>query len=386
MSKQFQTHIRSLAFGARGVGEVEGKICFVEGALPGEDVVFDIIKDTARYVEGKVVEVLKPSEDRTAPPCQYYGRCGGCQLQHLNYAKELDCKRQQVEDIFQRIGGKKNFTCDEIIPSPDSFHYRDTVTLHKSEGGYGFYSARSKEIIDISECLLATKAINEKLEEMPRIGRKDDVTLKSDHAGRVWASNRPGERFFLDKYNGKDIYLSPKAFSQTNRFIADKIAETLTEWIGFSGDGAVFFDVYCGTGFFSFLTERDFSLRIGMDENRIAIDCTKTTVKQFGLEKIKFYRGTVEEDFFNVFERAKGDHNIVFIDPSRAGVDKRFLCKLKDCKDIDKLYYLSCDPSKLARDMKMLIDDAVWSLGRVLPFDMFPRTRHIEVLAEFCRT
>ena len=83
MAKRMRTDIYTLAFGGSGIGKVDGKVCFVEGALPGEEVVFEVEKDTPRYIKGSVLEIVSPSVDRVEAPCRYYGICGGCQLQHL---------------------------------------------------------------------------------------------------------------------------------------------------------------------------------------------------------------------------------------------------------------------------------------------------------------
>ncbi len=379
-----RTEIYSLAFGGEGIGKIDGKICFVEGALPGEEVEFEAVKVDPKFIKGRVVEVLKPSEDRVAPECPYYKECGGCQLQHILYEKELYYKELQVKDLLERISGIKEPIVEAIVPSDSPYNYRSSVTLHRRDGKYGFV-ARDKEIIvAIDKCAIAEESLNESIGELSASG-KDDVTLKSDHNGNVWSSTRPGQRFYVDRYNGFDMYLSPKAFSQANRYIAGKVSDVLNDWIGVSGEGAVFFDAYCGAGFFTFLASKDFSLKIGMDISRIAIDCAKTTLRNSDLTDIKFYKDDAEKEFFNVFSRNKSKENILFLDPPRIGCKKGFLEMVSNCGDLDKVYYLSCDPARLARDVKLLTAEGGLELTRVQPFDMFPQTKHVEVLAEFVR-
>ncbi len=385
MAKQLRANIFSLAFGGSGVGKVDGKVCFVDGALPGEEVLFEVLKDTARYIEGAVTEILKPSGDRTPPLCRYYAECGGCQLQHLSYEKELYYKKEQVVQLLNRISGRDDFICQDVVPSRDCYHYRSSVTLHKKGNKYGYYARDGRTIIAIEECLVAEEAINRELIGLTAGSGKDDVTLKADHLGQVWISDRSGERFFADRYRDVEVFLSPKSFSQSNRYISEMVAETLERWIGPSHPDTAFFDAYCGAGFFSFLLGQDFGIRVGMDTNRIAIDCAKTTVKKHGLHNVKFYKGDVEKEFFDVFHRTKKQENILLIDPPRKGADRSFLEKVKAEEDVSGIYYISCDPARLARDVKILTDDSEWALKKVCPFDMFPRTKHIEVLAEFSR-
>ena len=383
MTKLLKTNMYSLAFGGKGIGKIDGKVCFVKGALPGEEVEFYVTKSTSRYIEGDVSKIIVPSEDRQKPVCRYYSICGGCDLQHISYEKELFYKNEQTIQLIKRISGINDFTAGEIVPSKDCYHYRSSVTLHKTGARYGYYKKRQHSIIPIDECPIADKAINMELVELDGKKGKEDVTLKTDFKGKVWSSNVMGERFFIDQYNGVEFFASPKAFSQTNRLAASNIAKILKEWIGPDEKDSAFFDLYCGSGFFSFLLKDNFCFGVGIDSSQIAIDCAKSTIKRMDLADIKFYKGDVEKIFFDVFERNKKSRNILFVDPPRTGLPKMFLEKAARLNDINRIYYLSCDPACLSRDIKVITAFSKWRLTRILPFDMFPRTAHIEVLAEF---
>ena len=387
MKMKLQIKIESLAYGGRGVGRLDGKVCFVEGALPGEEVVFSVIKDKPHYLEGEVVEILIPSPDRIDPPCEYYNECGGCQLQHLTYEKELHYKNKQIGDFIRRTGVSDDFKCENIVPSRDAYNYRSSITLHAAKKKIGYYRKQSHDIIDIKKCLIAEEPINLALKEVSQGSKNsNDITIKSNTFGEVFISNRTGDRFFEDSYRNKNIYFSPKTFSQANRYISGKIVETLEEWIGETKKNTVFFDVYCGAGFFSFLINNAFDVKVGIDEDRVAIECAKNTLKNFDEDNIKFYKSNAEEKFCNIFEQYEHENNIVFLDPPRTGVKKNFLYKIKKMKSINRIYYLSCDPACLSRDIKILTSESDWKLKKVKPFDMFPRTKHIETLTEFSKT
>jgi 23S rRNA (uracil1939-C5)-methyltransferase len=122
-----------------------------------------------------------------------------------------------------------------------------------------------------------------------------------------------------------------------------------------------------------------------MDVSRVSIDCAKTTAKTRKLKNVKFYRADAEKEFFPMFDRMKKEKNILLLDPPRKGMGGDFLEKIKAKGDINKIYYVSCDPARMARDIKILTGGSNWHLGRVQPFDMFPRTKHIETLVEFVR-
>lgn len=382
--RTMKASIYSLAFGGDGVGRVDGKVCFVKGALPGEEVIFNVVKDTDSYVKGDVKEIISASPDRVKPICKYYEKCGGCQLQHISYEKELFYKEQQLNELVSRIAGKKDVKCLPIMPSPKEYNYRSSVTMHSDGGPWGYFKADGINIMPIDECPIAEDAINAELKTIEPDG-KDNVTIKADHEGKVWVSDRPGERFFTDKYGETELFVSPKGFTQANRHIAAAIADELSSWIGAVGPDTAFFDAYSGIGFFTFLVKGDFAARIGMDSSRIAIDCAKSTERKHSREDIKFYLGDAEEEFLALYERLSLGKNILLLDPPRQGLEKRFLEQLKAAERLNKVYYLSCDPARLARDIKIMTESHGWELGRIKPFDMFPRTKHIETLAEFVR-
>jgi len=382
--KQSQTvKIYTLAFGGDGIGKLDGKVCFVEGALPGEDVTFNVIKETSSFIKGSVASIDTSSEDRIQPECEHFGNCGGCQLQHITYEKELYYKEQQVEELIKRISGIKDFELESIVASNKPYGYRDVIRLHRGKDErVGFFGKRSRSVVTIKNCPVSARSINDKLSSIACGKKNNEIVLKSDNNGNVWMSGSKQERFFLDRYNDVELFLSPDAFSQVNRYIAVNIAEVLEGLIGKDNKNVAFFDVYCGAGFFSFLLKNDLDTFIGIDENKVAIECAKKTLAKGTSINKKFYRGIVEKMFIDVYKRHKRDKNILLLNPPRTGVQKSFLETLKDLDGINKIYYLSCDPARLARDIKILTQPGKLHLKKIIPFDMFPQTKHIETLAE----
>ena len=378
--------IDSLAFGGDGVGRLDGKVCFVPGALPGEEVVFETVKETSDYIKGRLKEILIRSSDRVEPVCPYYGKCGGCQTQHLAYEKEVFFKQSQLFELLKRIARENDPVCLDMERSGgDGYGYRSSITLHRKNNRWGFYGVDGATIIPVDRCPIADEAINAELGDVSAPEAKDNVTLKTDWAGKVWMSDRPGERFFSDRYLDKELLFSPKAFSQANRHISERIALTLEEWIGPRGEDSVFFDAYCGVGFYTFLSAGAFASKVGMDVARTAIECAKSTAAKDKRDNARFYVADAEKEFQGIFERQKGRDNVVFLDPPRKGASKEFLESISVSGDVGGIYYLSCDPARLARDVRIISSGGKWKMSRVKPFDMFPRTRHIEALAEFVK-
>ncbi|MFH1753684.1 MAG: methyltransferase [Candidatus Omnitrophota bacterium] len=371
--------IYGLAYGGMGIGKVDGKVCFVKGALPGEKVRFAKESEKKRFAIGSASEILTASGDRVEPVCPYYGRCGGCQYQHLNYEKEVYYKGEQVKEALARIGGLKEYVFDGITPSPLHYGYRSSITVHRSPSGYGYFSVDNNTIIDIDQCPIAAKELSGAICALDHPSGKRDVTLKNDSSGNVWIKGRAGHRFFKDDLLGTRLTFSPLAFSQANRPVACSMVETLRSWIKKHATGTLF-DLYCGVGFFGILMRDLFESIVGVDDSGVAIDCAKTTKKDLAIPNIKFYQG--EDSAFDLFyERARGKVNTIILDPPRSGIDKNILPWLKGLSGSDHLYYISCDPAVLGRDAKLLTQDGGWTLDRVASFDMFPRTKHIESIA-----
>ena len=233
----------------------------------------------------------------------------------------------------------------------------------------------------MDSCCIAEESINDILPFKSQDIKKDRIVFKSDHEGNVKCSAISGERFFWDRFSDKDIMLSPRTFSQCNRKISVTMAEMLGEWIGPRGDDTAFFDLFCGVGFFSYLLE-DFSMCIGMDFDRTAIDCAKTTAKEKGIRNKIFFRVDIETDVAKIFNEKKMSNNILLIDPPRKGLTRNFTEWLKSKKEINKIYFISCDPARMARDIQLITDHTGWKVSRSAMFDMFPRTKHVEVMIE----
>ena len=385
MADKKEIDIYGLAYGGYGVGKIDGKVCFVEGALPGEKVNFSIKENKKNFMTGITADILVSSSDRIKPICSYYGECGGCQYQHLSYEKELISKSQQVVELMQRIGGIKDFECKDIVSSNSCYGYRASITLHRSENAYGYFSKDNKTILGIDSCPLAVQEINRKIPTLFNISKKKNITIKSSVSGNVYISNQPGGRFYTDRLLNADITFSPLAFSQTNPHIASSMATWLCESVKQACDKGKLFDLFCGVGFFGILLRGLFDTVVGIDNSSIAIDCAVQTKKSLNAENIKFYCADVDKYFPANYEKMGKCSSVILVDPPRSGLNRVLAEYLADIKNAHSLYYVSCDPSTLARDARIITKKSNWQLARLACFDMFARTKHIETIAVFKR-
>src|SRR5256885_12643544 len=163
--------IDGLAFGGEGVGRVEGYVLFVRGAVPGDRVLVKVVEARSRFGRAVIESLVSPSPDRIAAPCPYFGRCGGCRLQHLSYPAQLAFKEKQVRDCLQRLGGLGDFELRPIVPAPEPYGYRNKMefTVANAPPAIGLHAAERYDVVlDIERCLLQSESMNALLDEFRR--------------------------------------------------------------------------------------------------------------------------------------------------------------------------------------------------------------------------
>src|SRR5687767_2297840 len=171
-----EVSIHDLAFGGEGVGRLDGYVVFVPGGLPGDRLRVRVTDTRARYARAQIEAVVTASPERVDAPCPYFGRCGGCRLQHLAYPAQLAFKAKQVTDCLERIGGLGAFELRPIVPAPATFGYRNKMEFtvapprrRGSEAGaeppapvmVGLHQAeRYDAVLDVERCLIQSDAMN----------------------------------------------------------------------------------------------------------------------------------------------------------------------------------------------------------------------------------
>lgn len=341
--------IERVAFGGKGIGRLpSGKVCFVAGTIPGETVTVDIQREKSGYAEGSLVSIKEASPERVKAPCPVYGKCGGCTYQHITYHRQLVIKRDQVSEVLRRIGGVRTPMVDEVVPSPQEFGYRNRITVHTKRGRTGFYASRSRDIVDVSRCLIASDEVNEQLK-----------SLRSEKLS-------DGERTLREEgytYRG---------FRQVNSQAAELLAEIVSEQMEPGGDLLV--DAYCGAGFFAKKLRPRFRQVIGIEWSADAVRAAREKVT----DREIYLLGDVSKHLMPALAAAPASGTTLLLDPPAEGLDPSIPGTVLD-RAPARIVYVSCDPSTLARDLKML--SSHYQLQRVIPVDMFPQTAEIEVVA-----
>ena len=387
--QRLELDITTVAFGGDGIGRVENFVVFVPFVLAGERVEVEIAEVKRRFATANLLRVITPSAHRVAPSCPYYANCAGCQYQHVDYAHQLEMKRAQIADVFQRIGKIKEPPIEPVVASPKSYHYRNKIVVH-GPGKPGFWTMRGRNIIEINRCAIAREEINEKLSAIgsqpSAIGKH--LTLRCDSAGevRVFEEGQlsvgaasPNDFFIEETLLGKTLRVPLGSFFQINSGVIAAALEHTRQAFAASGC-RVLVDAYCGIGLFALYLADLAGHVYGMELDERAIDAANDNAKRLGLTNYDFYPGSTDRLLFYTLRQCKLEETCLILDPPRSGCGKAVLKTLAK-QHPRKLIYVSCAPPMLARDVKELVAQG-YRLEKVTPFDMFPQTQHCEAVAE----
>jgi 23S rRNA (uracil1939-C5)-methyltransferase len=344
--------IHDVAFGGKGVARDQGKAVFVPFTIDGERVLAKIIREKKQFAEAEVVDLEQTSTHRVDAPCPYFGRCGGCAYQHIDYAHQLEIKARQVRDILQRIGKLKDVPMRPMIPSPIEYGYRNRITVHADAGVIGYFRRDSHRLIDVERCPIAVDEVNRELAEL----RSHDV---------------PDGHYTLRARSG------PRVFSQTNDAVANALRDLIVDLVPANQELLV--DAFCGAGFFAKALVDKFERVIGIDWDRFAI----TAAKETATPKENYFAADVEAGLRSVFGTSEANRTTVIVDPPATGLAARVRETIVDLAPATFIY-ISCNPATLARDLAELL--ARFKIQSATPLDMFPQTAEIEVVAHLQRS
>ena len=257
--------IEDIAFGGKGVAREQGKAVFVPYTIEGELVSAEIVREKKQFAEADLVEVKASSPNRVAPECPYFGRCGGCAYQHIDYQHQLAIKWRQVRDALRRIGKLKDVPMRPIIPSPRQYGYRNRITVHALDGVIGFFRRDSHRLIDIERCPISREEVNRALADL-----REEKHVRDGHYTLRSASE-------------------PRVFSQVNDEVAQALRDLIVDLV--PPNQELLIDAYCGAGFFAKALLDKFERVIGIDWDRFAIAAAKENAS----EKETYIAGDVED-------------------------------------------------------------------------------------------
>lgn len=380
-SQTLDVTIQKIVPGGYGLAFAEGLTVFVSLAAVGDTLRVRLREKKGKIAFAEIVEILEPAPQRQTPPCPYFGRCGGCDFQQMNYRAQLEAKVGILRDALQRIG-KINYENEiPIIASPDDLNYRVRAQWHvdSRRQKLGYFRRHSHDVIDVETCPILAPALKEKLADIRRNidwqqfwAEKPEIEAATNGADVSLYSSEiiePTDEIVFEA-SGEKYYFEARSFFQGNRFLIDDLIRLATD--GAAGDAAL--DLFCGVGLFTLPLARKFKRVFGVEANEKAIEFAGKNAERARLSNIEFAAENVS-DFLAHGDLPKID--FVLLDPPRAGAEKETIYALLRLKP-RQISYVSCDPSTLARDLRLLTSD--YKIESITAVDLFPQTHHVETI------
>jgi 23S rRNA (uracil1939-C5)-methyltransferase len=366
-----------------GIAFANGYTIFVPRAAAGDRSRVEVRHVKKRVAFADIVEVIEGGADRITPPCPYYGVCGGCDIQHINYAAQLSAKASFVADSLRRIG-KFEVENVDIIPSNLEFGYRARARwqVDTTEAKVGYLRRDSHEIVDIEHCLILDDRLQNCLTSL-----RSDLRENAIHGGETQVDAAVGatgvsihsydlplatQNIAVEVAGFKYAFSSPRFF-QANVSLAGDLVRKAIEGLG----GKTVFDLYSGVGLFSLPLSRVFDHVAAVEGDRVAAAYAEQNARSAEISNIQVVPQGVRE-FLSSYSGDPPD--AVLIDPPRIGTEPGVIEKLSEIRPA-RISYVSCEPSILARDLRTLCDRG-YSIASITALDMFPQTHHVETVAQ----
>ncbi|NGZ65933.1 23S rRNA (uracil(1939)-C(5))-methyltransferase RlmD [Vibrio aestuarianus subsp. cardii] len=408
-----------------GIAYQQKKPIFIDGALPGEQVLIQLSESKSKFSRGQLIKVLKPSEQRIDAFCPHYSQCGGCDLQHLTHEAQIEHKQQTLSQLMAKFAGQ-TLTLSEPVSGPDKgYRRRARISLlwdkKQQQLLFGFRKKQSKQIVNITDCsvlepqlnqllaplkaLLTTFKQQEQLGHVELVLGEQGAVIVLRHLKALAPEDKQALLEFaaqhqatlyvvpqseqLEILSGKEATYSeggviipflPSNFIQVNRYVNQKMVEQAMDWLQISPEDRVL-DLFCGLGNFSLPIAKRAQFVVGVEGVDEMVTQAQQNATHNNINNIAFYQANLEQDLSSQ-GWAKEKFAKVLLDPARAGavgiVDQLSRLGAKS------VVYVSCNPATLARDSQSLISQG-YKLVKLGMLDMFPHTSHLESMALFVK-
>jgi len=427
-----EVFIESLSHEGRGIGRIEGKTVFVDGALPGETVQMQYTFQRGKFDEGRTISFENPYTDRVSPPCPHFGVCGGCSMQHLSTDAQIAHKESILKEQLSHFAN----TQPEQWLAPlqaDLLSYRRKArlgvryVLKKERTLIGFREKYSNYLADIESCGVLVKEVDQLLQPMSRLIEAMDSRMfipqievacgddaiclivrhlqpisEKDHKAwvefaqkyqliiylqpkgpktvhRIWplAEDAAQLSYRLEEYD-LELLMEPLDFTQVNASINQRMIPLALELLDVQPQDNVL-DLFCGLGNFTLPLARKANKVVGIEGVQEMVDRGAINAKHNQLDNVDFFQADLASDLTGQVWLER-QYNKILIDPARSGALEVIANIVKF--NPQKIVYVSCNPATLARDTGELVK-AGYRLKKAGVMDMFPQTTHVESIALF---
>ncbi|PJA80910.1 MAG: 23S rRNA (uracil(1939)-C(5))-methyltransferase RlmD [Nitrospirae bacterium CG_4_9_14_3_um_filter_51_5] len=429
-------HIEKLVAGGFSLGRLNGQVVLCVGGLPGETVRVEMLSRRKGVSQGKILQVQNPAASRVVPLCPVAGRCGGCQLQHVQYEEQLSQKRLILEETLRRIGKISDVLISPVIPSPRPYGYRQVLRMGIGEGRdglfLGFFEAGTQQLLPVDTCFLVDEAFRSVIDSVRSALRAlaiegmnlESVEIRwsqldeggllvfrgraltkehverlmnacsgisnikgwiyeradpSEHDSRRRMRHEPivrGADHLWEAYGGLRLKLGFRSFMQANWNVFQLLGKMVGEWLG-NLKGQRILELYAGTGPLGLSLASQGAHVTCVEGNPFAIHDARESIRINNITGCRARISSVESYLMTV---KSGAYDVILLDPPRVGLNPNIVDQL-GALQVPTLIYLSCDAPSLARDSKALGEKG-YTIQRMQPFDMFPQTAHLETLVE----
>jgi len=376
-----EVEIERILPGGMGLAHANGKTVFVSLAAPGDRVRVRVEREQGNVLFASIEEILAPSPLRIEPPCPYFGRCGGCDFQQLTYESQLVAKAEIIRDCLHRIARLENVPEIVVTPSPNDWRYRMRAMwqIDQDERTIGYYERGSRRVCDVADCAVLQPELQRQLEavratewqQFPPGLKHLDVVAGDDAVSFAPAFAAFETRELSLTVRGEVYRYNAEAFFQINPSLLGPLIDFALG--DASGESAL--DLYSGVGLFTLPLSRKFARVVAVEANSTATRFARRNLQDAGLSNARVITATVTE-WFRSGPTAAAD--FVLLDPPRTGAESAVIKGILDVRPAS-ISYVSCDPATLARDLKKLSAGG-YKLERVLGFDLFPQTHHVETV------
>lgn len=405
-----------------GVAKRDGKVFFVPDAVCGDVIVASVVKENKNFNVAKIDSIITPSVDRCNPLCEYYYQCGGCNLQHIKYEKQLTIKTQNIQNLFDK--NKLNYIVNKCIPSTKTFGYRNKLTLYlNNENKLSFFQKNSNNFISINKCLLVDEKFNflistlndfftlnkefnrfvlkavairqinniflinlilnkkiilTKLEQFLKLNKINYslfYCVNSKNNLPTYPAYFVGgiDKVLISEYDIK-YSIEPMTFLQVNNEVKTLIYDQIISRV--KGYNNVL-DAYSGAGLLSAVLAKNCKQVYAIEIDSSANKSCQELCKSNNINNVTSICGDCASEITKLLDTTKID--CVVLDPARKGVDTNSLTSIKLAKP-KEIIYLSCNPATLTRDLALLCQNGEYEITFVQPFDMFAQTSEVETL------
>lgn len=365
--------IEKIAVGGDGIARLgfqdKSIVVFIPYSAPADKLKIKITSVEKTFLKAEILEILEASPTRRKAPCMYYGKCGGCNLQHLTEAEQIQQKELILKDLFKKFLPNAEYTLLPTVSTDQVFHYRNRIQLKQIESLLGYFESSSHKIVDIESCLIAEKEISV---QIPIIKAK--LRPAKELTKYELRLNQEGKfDYYKIGTHGEGL-----SFSQVNNSINDKLVSKTTD-IVVSENPQFITELYAGAGNFTF----SFLQRLEntkLESAELNSELTHFSTKLLVEKKLQKRLFVFTADCDSFVQRRALSQELVFLDPPRPGCSKTVLSKLAlSCPQ--NIVYVSCNPVTLARDLQFLFSqNPNYKIKFVQIFDMFPQTDHFETL------